>query len=121
MEYLLLLYGDARWMNLPAEERARIVREYDALTDEMGDACVYVSGGPLRATSHGSTVRVRGDRLLVADNPFAETNAQLGGYFLIDVASPGEARAWAARIPGAQWGAVEVRPLLEVEARASAA
>jgi hypothetical protein len=59
-------------------------------------------------------VRVRNDKRLVTDGPFAETREQLGGFFIIDAKDLDEAIAIAARIPGARKGTVEVRPVLEL-------
>ena len=50
-------------------------------------------------------------KTLIADGPFAETHEQLGGYYLIDCKDLDEALAWAAKIPSAQYGSIEVRPL----------
>ena len=61
-----------------------------------------------------TSVRVREGKRLVTDGPFAETREQLGGYFLVDAKDLNEAIAIAGRIPGARWGTVEVRPLIEI-------
>jgi hypothetical protein len=119
MQYMLLIYNDERaWAELPAEERGAIVQEYFALTDEFRAAGAYVAGAPLRPTDTASTIRVRDDQALVTDGPFAETKEQLGGYFLIEADSDDEAREWAAKIPAARFGSVEVRPVLPVGAEA---
>jgi hypothetical protein len=57
---------------------------------------------------------VRDGKRLVTDGPFAETREQLGGYYIVDTENLDEAVAVAARIPGARWGTVEVRPILEI-------
>ena len=67
-----------------------------------------------------TTVRVRDGKELITDGPFAETHEQLGGYFLIEVANLDEATSIAARIPSAQTGTVEIRPLAEAAAEATA-
>jgi hypothetical protein len=121
MEHMLLIYTDEkRWASLPDTERNGIIGEYFALTDEMREKGVYVTGAPLQPTSTSSTVRLRGGELLVTDGPYTETKEQLGGYFLVDVDTIAEAREWAARIPAARYGSIEVRPLLPVGAEASA-
>jgi hypothetical protein len=61
-------------------------------------------------------VRVRDGETLLTDGPFAETREQLGGYYLLDCADLDEANRWAARIPDAANGAVEVRPVMDYEA-----
>ena len=58
-----------------------------------------------------TTVRVRSGKTLTTDGPFAETKEQLGGYYLIDVKNLDEAIQWAAKIPSAKLGCVEVRPV----------
>jgi hypothetical protein len=60
--------------------------------------------------SSATTVRVRGGNVITADGPFAETQEQLGGYYLIDVANLVEAIDWAARVPSAMYGSIEIRP-----------
>jgi hypothetical protein len=119
MQYMLLIYNDERaWAALDEEERNTIVGEYFALSEELRAAGAYVAGAPLQATDTASTIRVRDGDQLVTDGPFAETKEQLGGYFLIDADSDDEARDWAAKIPAARYGSVEVRPVLPVGAEA---
>jgi hypothetical protein len=119
MQYMLLTYTDEQaWAALAEDERGAIVREYFALTAELQAAGAYVAGAPLQATDTASTIRVRDGDQLVTDGPFAETKEQLGGYFLIDVDSDDEAREWAAKIPAARYGSIEVRPVLPVGAEA---
>jgi hypothetical protein len=121
MQYMLLIYNDERaWADLSEHERAPIIREYFALTDELRAAGAFVAGAPLQPTQTSSTVRVRDGERLVSDGPFAETKEQLGGYFLIDAESAEEALAWAARIPAARYGCVEVRAVLPVGAEVGA-
>jgi len=56
----------------------------------------------------------------VTDGPFAETREQLGGYYLIEAKDLDEAITIAARIPSVSAGTVEVRPLVERPAQATA-
>src|SRR5471032_2192965 len=58
-----------------------------------------------------TTVRIRDGKTLTTDGPFAETREQLGGYYLVEAKDLDEALAMAARIPGARFGSVEVRPI----------
>ena len=67
-------------------------------------------GAELAATTTATTVRVRDGETLVTDGPFVEAKEALGGYFLLECDSIEEAVDWAARIPGAEHGAIEVRP-----------
>ena len=114
MECLLLFYYDelAR-EEVPEEQRAATTRGFVALHDELGAR--YLAGMPLRPTETATTVRVREEETIVTDGPFAETKEQLGGFFLIGVESVDEAKAWAAKVPSAQFGTVEVRPVVPVQ------
>ncbi|MGH9355097.1 MAG: YciI family protein, partial [Terriglobia bacterium] len=63
-------------------------------------------------TSAATTVRVRDGKRLTSDGPFAETKEQLGGFYLVEAADRNEAIAMAAKLPGARFGSVEVRPIM---------
>jgi hypothetical protein len=119
MQYMLLIYSDEEaWASMPEEERSGITREYFALTSELQAKGDYVAGAPLQPTSAATTVRVRDGEQLVTDGPFAETKEQLGGYYLVETESVDEALEWAAKIPAARHGTIEVRPVMEVPAAA---
>ena len=115
MQYMLLIYNDERlWAGLSDAERGSITQEYFTFTQGLRDSGAYVDGAPLQPTSTATTVRLRDGDQLVTDGPFAETKEQLGGYYLIDVETLDEALEWAARIPSARSGSVEVRPVMPV-------
>ena len=112
MEYMALIYANEEpWASLSDEERADLRERYDAFTKEAQDAGVVVGGSELRATRDATTVRVRDQETLVMDGPYAEVKESLGGYYLLECASIEDAVGWAARIPGAQQGSIEVRPV----------
>ena len=121
MQYMLLIYNDEQaWARLSDEERNGFIREYFGLTNELREKGSYVNGAPLQPTATAITMRIRDDEQLVTDGPFAETKEQLGGFFLVEADSLDEALAWAAKIPAARYGSVEVRPVLPVGAGAPA-
>jgi hypothetical protein len=110
MKYVALIYADADgWEAMPEDERERISERYMALAREP----VAVGGEQLEDSDTATTVRVRDGETLTTDGPFAETKEQLGGYYIVDCGSLDEAIEFAARIPAAERGAVEVRPLVE--------
>jgi hypothetical protein len=112
MKYLLLQYlNEAAMLNLPKEEAGRMHATYMAYVEAMRQAGVLIANQGLRPTSEAITVRAPSGKQSVVDGPFAETKEQLGGYFLIEVPDRDAALSWAARCPGAQHGAVEVRPV----------
>ena len=83
----------------------------DAFTKELQASGAYRGGEALVQVASARTVRTRAGRTTVTDGPFAETKEQLGGFFLIDVPTLEEAERWAARIPAAGTGAIEVRAI----------
>lgn len=108
MQYVALIYGDeSRWAGLSPEERESEMSEYMALSQ----AEVTRGGNELDATATATTVRVRGDETLVTDGPFAELKEALGGYYVFECDSIDAACTWAAKIPAARHGAIEVRPV----------
>lgn len=112
MEYLALLYGDEiAWEALSDTERAALYERYREVSDAAREAGVLAGGSQLAPTRDATTVRVRRDETLVTDGPYAEVKEVLGGYFLLECESMEEALEWAARIPAADHGAVEVRPV----------
>lgn len=112
MQYMALIYADEeRWAELSDDERNAAYSRYRALSQDAEAAGVLAGGNELGPTRDATTVRVRGDETLVTDGPYAEVKEALGGYFVFECASIDDAVDWAARIPGAEHGAVEVRPV----------
>ena len=95
-----------------SEEIGGWMAAYQRFTDAATEAGVMSAGDGLQPSSTATTVRVRDGETLLTDGPFAETKEQLNGFYILDVASLDDALAWAARIPDAAGGAVEVRPVM---------
>jgi hypothetical protein len=112
MKYMLLIYANqAEAPDYTPEEMQTASQAWHSLTAEMEAAGVLVANNGLSPVSDATSVRVRGGKTIIADGPFAETHEQLGGYFLLECKDLDEALSWAAKIPGAKWGTIEVRPL----------
>ena len=115
MEYLLLIHSDEKALQAASqEETGSILAAYGAYMKAMADAGVSKGGQRLRPTSTATTVRVKNGKTEVLNGPYAEIKEQLGGYFLIDAPDHDAAISWAARCPGAQYGAIEVRPIWQM-------
>ena len=112
--YALLIYGDES-----APPRPDLSAAYQAFGEEAGAAGVLKGGEGLDPTSTATTVRVRDGERMLTDGPFAETREALGGFYLVEVEDLDAAIEWAAKIPGASTGCVEVRPLMDYEAFAA--
>ena len=110
--YLLMIYGDES-VDLHPDEMQKAMAGYDAFTNEVKSAGAYQTGEALQPTATATTVRVRNGETLITDGPFAETKEQLGGFYLLDCKNLDEAVAYAAKIPGALRGSIEVRPIWE--------
>lgn len=112
MEYLALIHADEEaWAALSDDERSAAYADYAAVSRDARAAGVLVAGDELMPTASATTVRVRDAQVLVTDGPYAEVKEALGGYYLFECATLDEALGWAARIPAAAYGAVEVRPV----------
>lgn len=95
----------------PRENWAEQSKQWDQFHQDLVDAGVLVANYGLAGADSATTVRVRDGETQITDGPFAETKELLAGVFLLDVADLDAALAWAARMPNAIYGAVEVRPL----------
>jgi hypothetical protein len=117
MKYFCAIYGDeSSWNDVTPEDMSATMSAYFAFSEEARKAGVLLGGEGLDRSSSATTVRVSGGERVLSDGPFAETKEQLGGYYLLECANLDEAIDWAARIPGAATGSVEVRPVMNYEA-----
>ena len=112
MKYMLLIYLDEN--GLSETERASCYQESAEYAVQLSKTGNYLGAGPLHPTSTATSVRVRDNKRVVTDGPFAETHEQLGGYFLIDAKDLDEAIGIAGQIPAGRWGTVEIRPVMEI-------
>jgi hypothetical protein len=111
MQYLLMIYeGEKRYQDLPKKDLDAMLADYRAFGQEFSKQ--IVGGNALQPTSAATTVRVREGKRLTTDGPFAETKEQLGGYYLVNARDLDEALTIAAKIPGARYGSIEVRPIM---------
>jgi hypothetical protein len=117
MKFLLTIYADeARFGSMTPEESGALMEAYGRFGTAAQDAGVLLGGEGLQPTATATTVRVRDGETLLTDGPFAETREALGGYYLLECRDLDEATGWAARIPDAAGGGVEVRPVMDYDA-----
>jgi hypothetical protein len=110
MRYAMLVCNDENAVIGPEESSAT----FAAFAEEMEARGVLLAKERLRPTSTATTVRVRNGDVVVADGPFAETKEQIAGFYLMECQDLDEAIEIAAKIPGAAWGTIEVRPVWEI-------
>ena len=112
MKFLALIYSEeGAWDNASEEDRREMYARYGAFAEDGRKAGVVIRGDELASTSSATTVRIRDGQTDVTDGPYAEVKEALGGYFILECASIEEAVDWAAKIPAALHGAIEVRPI----------
>lgn len=115
MQYMLLIYSAENAGPTPGTPEAEgEMGKWFAVSEAMEKAGVMRSGAPLQEVATASTVRIRDGKRVVTDGPFAETKEVLGGYYLLECDSLDEAIGWAAQLPNAPYGSVEVRPVMAI-------
>jgi len=109
MQFIALIYNtegndDVDWETL--------MQQYGQFGTELQQVGGMLGGDALQPVSTATSVRVRDGKTEVTDGPFAETKEQLGGFYLMDCKDLDEAIKWAAKIPTARYGTIEVRPVM---------
>jgi hypothetical protein len=114
MKYMILIYND------PSLEPAYGTPEFEAmmggyfgLNEVMKADGALMSGEGLKGIETATSLRIRGGKTETMDGPFATTKEHLGGYYVVDVPDLDAALRYAAMVPSAKWGTVEVRPLMD--------
>lgn len=112
MKYMMLIYArEDAWTEA---ERADCMEVSRQLCHELAEKGQFVAASPLHSVTTATSVQLRNGKRLITDGPFAETNEQLGGYYIVDVPDLDAAIDIASRIPGALRGTVEIRPIFEL-------
>jgi hypothetical protein len=113
MEYALLFYMDEADLpeRMAPADREAFAADMLAVRRALESAGIFRGAQRLMNADMATTQRVRDGKVLTTDGPFAETKERLGGFFVVECRDLEEALAWAARLPVARHGAVEVRPL----------
>jgi len=109
MQYMALIYSRP---GTEADYDGDFMADYGVFTQEAVAAGVFKAGDALMPVSDASSVRVRDGKTRITDGPFAETKEDLGGYYLLECADLDDALKWAAKIPTAKHGTIEVRPVM---------
>lgn len=111
MKYMLLMYANESDAPQTSDQHQTAAQAWQSFGEQAKAAGVLLSNNGLSPIADATTVRVRHDKTLITDGPFAETHEQLGGYYLLDCKDLDEALYWAEKIPAAKYGSIEVRPL----------
>ena len=113
MRYMLLIYTPEE---APGESDQAMpdMAPWNAYTSWLREKGIYGAGDPLGPSSAATTIRVRDGQRITTDGPFAETKEALGGYYIIETDDYDLALEAAARCPGALYGSMEVRPIIDM-------
>jgi hypothetical protein len=116
VRYAFLIYNDESTSPAPdSPELNERIAAYGAFTEAATKAGIMQGGEALQNTATATVVRAGGNGSPVTtDGPYAETKEQLGGFYILDCENLDEAVEWAAKIPAASHGSVEVRPIWDV-------
>ena len=116
MQYLLLIYSNENDEPRPdTPEGDAHYGAYMKFTEEVQSKKLMLGSNALQPVATATSVRVRDGKTQTTDGPFAETKEQLGGYYLLDCKDLDEAIEYAAKIPSARIGSVEIRPIMLFE------
>jgi hypothetical protein len=111
MQYALLIYTPERETEPTPQELGEEMDAYNAFTEHVRSRGAMKGGEALESVDTATTVRVVDGKTITTDGPFAETKETLGGFYLVEAADLDEAISFAAMIPGAKRGCIEVRPV----------
>jgi hypothetical protein len=112
MKYLCLVYGEEKKIGAMTDDECMA---YDNALRKGGQC---LASEALQPVHTATTVRVRNGKVSMRDGPFAETNEQLAGFYLVDARDLNEAIHIASQIPPARVGSIEVRPVRELTSTA---
>ena len=116
MRYVLLIYqNEAEHAQLSQEDLGAELGAYMALNEEMHRKGLLLNTAAIQPIHTATTVRVRAGKTVITDGPFAETKEHLRGYVLLNCQDLDEALALAPRIPAANYGSIEIRPVVELD------
>ena len=114
MQYALLIYSAIDAGPQTEDEQMAEMPQWFAYTEELAQSGAHLGGEALQLPDTATTVRVRNGERITTDGPFAETKEILGGFYLIDAPDLDAALDWAAKIPAAPYGSIEVRPVMAI-------
>ena len=114
MKYMLLILSNAEsWESLSEQQRDALARAHAELSAELADNGQLVSAAGLADPITTTTVTVREGVRATTDGPYAETKEHLAGFYLVECDDLDQAIGYAARMPDAEYVAVEVRPVMD--------
>jgi len=116
MKYLALIYAAPGSGPAPeTPELGALMGKYKAAEASFDAAGVKLAGEALQPVQTATCVRTRDGRTELTDGPFAETKEELGGFYMFECETLDEAIKYAKMIPSAEYGTIEVRPVMSFD------
>lgn len=112
-QYLLSVWHDDDYeADFSSEEAQRQVAQVGRFNADLEAAGAWVLAGGLQPASSATVISPTADgEVSMTDGPYADTRAQMGGFWIIDAADHSAALEWGRRAAAACEGPVEIRPL----------
>jgi hypothetical protein len=98
----------------PDVDLEQIMRDVDALDNELKAAGAWVFSGGLHPASTATLLRPKSGEILTTDGPFAEGKEHLGGFTVISAPDLDAALDWGRKLALATTLPIEVRPFQHV-------
>lgn len=115
MKYIALIYSTPNAGPQPGDaEFGAYMEAYGAVDAAMREAGAYLGGEALEGPETATSLRIKGGKVETMDGPFAETKEVLGGFYLMECTDLDEAISLAAKIPTAEHGTIEIRPIMDL-------
>jgi hypothetical protein len=116
MKFMLLIYGDEQAMaHATDEQNQAVAAEYEVFTQSIKGSGNYLDGDPFLPTSTAKTVTAHDGKPETREGPVEKTRQQLFAYYKVEAEGPEQAVEMASRIPGAKYGSIEVRPVMQFD------
>lgn len=114
MRYMLLVYSDpVLEPTYGTPEFVEMMNGFAAASARMRADGVLRGADELKGVETATSLRIRSGKVVTMDGPFAETREHLGGYYVVEVADLDAALTYAALLPVAHFGTIEVRPITD--------
>jgi len=113
MQFIALIYSAPNTGPTPeTPEFGAFMKAYMDFGTLLKDEGAWVAGDALQGVETATSLTIRDGKTETMDGPFAETKEQLGGFYIFECADLDAALRYAAMIPTASYGTIEVRPIM---------
>jgi hypothetical protein len=108
-QYMLSIYQSEG--GTPPDNLDEIMRDLEAVNNEMRAAGAWVFASGLNAPSTATVLRASGNDVLITDGPYVESKEYIAGFTILQAADLDEALKWGSKIVAVLGLPIEIRPL----------